>query len=56
VPLWTEEWDLNDPELVRRVDNLNDNICFLRCGERVGHGIVETLLGQHDRYVVAPLP
>jgi hypothetical protein len=56
VPLWTEEWDLNDPELVRRVDNLNDNVCPLYCGDRVGHGIVETLLGQHDRYVVAPLP
>lgn len=55
VPFWTEDWDLSDPDLVRRIDNLNDNVCHLSCGERQGHGIVETLLGQHDRYVVAPL-
>lgn len=55
VPLWWEDWDLRDPELVRRVDNLNDNVSHLRCGSRQGHGIVETLIGQHDRYVVAEL-
>lgn len=55
VPLWCEEWDLADPEVVRRVDNLNDNVCHLRCGERRGHGIVETLLGRHDHHVVAAL-
>jgi hypothetical protein len=54
-PFWTEDWDLADPATVRRVDNLNDNICHLRCGDREGHGIVETLLGAHDRYVVSPL-
>lgn len=55
VPLWWEEWDLADPDVVRRVDNLNDNVCHLTCGDREGHGIVETLLGQHDRHVVAAL-
>jgi hypothetical protein len=55
VPFWTEDWDLSDLEVMRRVDNLNDNICHLRCGDRTGHGIVETILGQHERYAVAPL-
>lgn len=55
VPLWHERWDLTDLGLIRRVDNLNDNICRLRCGDREGHGIVETLLGEHDRYAVAAL-
>jgi hypothetical protein len=55
VPFWWEEWDLADPAVVRRVDNLNDNVCHLTCGERRGHGIVETLLGAHDHHVVAPL-
>lgn len=56
TPFWSERWDTDDPELVRRVDGLNDNLCVMRCGGRVGHGTVETLIGEHDRYRVAPLP
>jgi hypothetical protein len=52
VPLWTEKWDTSDPRVLERVEELNDNICRMRCGERRGHGVVETLLGAHDRYVV----
>lgn len=52
VPLWTERWDTADPAVLERVEELNDNICRMRCGERVGHGVVETLLGAHDRYAV----
>lgn len=51
-PLWSERWDVSDPAVVARVEELNDNICHMRCGERRGHGVVETLLGAHDRYVV----
>lgn len=34
------------------MEELNDNICRMHCGDRVGHGVVETLLGAHDRYAV----
>lgn len=51
-PLWTERWDVSDPAVLERVEELNDNICRMRCGDRVGHGVVETLLGAHDRYAV----
>ena len=54
VELWTERWDLTDPVLRPTIDGLNDQISVMRCGDRVGHGIVETLIGEHDRYVVAP--
>lgn len=54
VDLWTERWDLTDAVLRRRIDGLNDQISRMRCGERTGHGIVETLIGEHDRYRVAP--
>lgn len=55
VPFWTERWNTSDPALIRRVDNLNDNVCRMRCGDREGHGLVETMLGEHSRYRVAPL-
>ncbi len=54
VGFWSERWNLNDPELVHRVDGLNDQISRMRCDGRSGHGIVETLIGEHDRYRVAP--
>jgi hypothetical protein len=54
VSLWTERWDLTDRALLPTIDGLNDQISIMRCGDRVGHGIVETLIGEHDRYVVAP--
>ena len=50
-PFWTEKWDLSDREDAE-ARKLNDNVCHMRCGERQGHGIVETLLGAHERYVV----
>jgi hypothetical protein len=52
MPLWTERWDTADPAVLARVEELNDNICWMRCGDRRGHGVVETLLGAHDRYAV----
>lgn len=55
MPFWSERWDTGDPELVRRVDGLTDHLCHMRCGAREGHGTVETLIGEHDRYRVAPL-
>jgi len=51
-PLWSARWDVADPAVLERVEELNDNICRMRCGNRSGHGVVETLLGAHDRYVV----
>lgn len=54
MPFWSERWDTTDPQVLERVEELNDNISRMRCGERTGHGIVETLLGEHDRYVVRP--
>jgi hypothetical protein len=54
VALWTERWDLTDRSLIPRIDGLNDQISRFRCGDRTGHGIVETLIGEHDRYRVAP--
>jgi hypothetical protein len=54
VALWTERWDLTDDDLRPRIDGLNDQISLMRCGDRVGHGVVETLIGEHDRYKVAP--
>ena len=54
VDLWTERWDLTDDGFRPRIDGLNDQISRMRCGDRVGHGIVETLIGEHDRYRVAP--
>jgi hypothetical protein len=54
VELWTERWDLTDAGLCLRVDGLNDQISRMHCGERAGHGIVETLIGEHERYRVAP--
>lgn len=52
TPFWSERWDVDDPDVLRQVDELNDNICRMSCGGRAGHGVVETLLGAHDRYVV----
>jgi hypothetical protein len=54
VPLWCDRWDLSDPAVLQQADELNDNICFMRCGDRRGHGVVETLVGEHVRYHVAP--
>jgi hypothetical protein len=54
VDLWTERWDLTDDALRPTIDGLNDQISTMQCGTRVGHGIVETLIGEHDRYRVAP--
>jgi hypothetical protein len=54
VALWTERWDLTDAQLRPTIDGLNDQISRMRCGDRVGHGIVETLIGEHERYRVAP--
>ncbi|MGB9182713.1 MAG: hypothetical protein WCB67_01505 [Solirubrobacteraceae bacterium] len=54
VPFWTERWNVDDPTQLRKIDQLNDNISHLRCGALTGHGVVETLLGEHDRYRVAP--
>ena len=44
---WTERWDLTDRALLPAIDGLNDQISVMRCGDRVGHGIVETLIGEH---------
>jgi hypothetical protein len=52
APLWHERWDLTDPDLVARVEGLNDNISHLRCNGRTGHGVLETSIGKHDRYKV----
>lgn len=52
APFWSERWDISDPAVLRRFEELNDNICRMSCGPRTGHGVVETLLGAHDRYVV----
>jgi hypothetical protein len=54
MPLWTERWNTSQADVLERVDELNDNISVMRCGERSGHGVVETLLGEHDHYRVAP--
>jgi hypothetical protein len=54
VDLWTERWDLTDKSLIPKIDGLNDQISRMRCGDRRGHGIVETLIGEHDRYPVSP--
>ena len=54
VPLWSERWDLSDPDLVQRVEGLNDNIAHMRCNGRPGHGVLETSLGEHVRYRVRP--
>jgi hypothetical protein len=54
VGFWTERWDLTDAALVRAKDGLNDQISRMTCGDRIGHGVVETLLGEHNRYRVAP--
>jgi hypothetical protein len=54
APFWSAVWDVDDPALLPEIDHLNDNISHLACGGRAGHGIVETLLGEHDRYRVAP--
>jgi len=52
VPLWTETWDLEDPDLIARVEGLNDNISHMRCNGRTGHGVLETSIGEHVRYKV----
>lgn len=52
--LWTEACDLTDPDVVARIEGLNDNVCVITCDERRGHGVVETSLGSHARYQVAP--
>ncbi len=52
VPLWHERWDLTDPDLVARVEGLNDNVSHMRCNGRTGHGVLETSLGEHARYPV----
>jgi hypothetical protein len=54
MPFWTERWDTSDAAVLERVDELNDNISWMTCGARRGHGVVETLLGEHDRYKIAP--
>lgn len=51
-PIWHERWDLEDSDLVARVEGLNDNISHMRCGEREGHGVLETSLGVHSKYKV----
>lgn len=51
-PLWHERWDLNDADVVARVEGLNDNISHMRCNGREGHGVLETSIGEHARYKV----
>jgi len=52
VDLWHERWDLSDPDLVARVEGLNDNVSHMRCNGREGHGVLETSIGEHARYQV----
>jgi hypothetical protein len=52
VPSWHERWDLTDPDLVARVEGLNDNVSHMRCNGRTGHGVLETSIGEHTRYQV----
>jgi hypothetical protein len=51
---WHETWDLTHPEQVAKVEGLNDNICVIRCNGEEGTGIIETCIGAHHRYQVAP--
>jgi hypothetical protein len=51
-PMWHERWDLTDPNLVARVEGLNDNVSHMRCNGRIGHGVLETSIGEHSRYKV----
>jgi hypothetical protein len=52
--LWHERWDLTDPELVARVEGLNDNVGWITVNGERGTGVLETSLGEHDRYKAAP--
>jgi len=52
TPVWHERWDLTDPDVVARVEGLNDNISHMRCNGLEGHGVIETSIGQHARYKV----
>lgn len=51
---WQERWDLTDPMRVAEVEGLNDNISVIRCNGEEGTGVIETSLGIHHRYKVAP--
>jgi hypothetical protein len=51
---WQERWDLTNPEQVAKVEGLNDNVSVIRCNGEEGTGVIETSLGIHHRYQVAP--
>jgi hypothetical protein len=43
--------DLTDPEVIREVSFLDDVLCEVRCGDEIGHGIVEmVVVGKYPRY------
>lgn len=48
---WAELWDQKNPSQYPEYDGLMDNFSRFRCESRDGHGIVETLLGEHYRYL-----
>jgi hypothetical protein len=39
-----ETWDLGQAGLLDEVHGLNDTVCEYRCGDQVGHGIMENLI------------
>lgn len=52
--LWSERWDLTDPEVVAEVEGLNDNVGWVTINGERGTGVIETSLGEHSRYKAVP--